>query len=331
MREAACGLLAAVALSAPASAVTLNTRPVTLHPDYPTGASFMGVRLLGVLELPTIEVDGLPLVELSALAWDQDEDRLYAISDNGYLFHLRPRIADGRLVGVTALAGYRLRDQNDKPFKPKFADAEGLLLLNGNDGVPGNSELRVSFERRPRVLRMSTDGRQLGTIDIAAKLRSRSSYISENKALEGIALHPRWGLLGAGEWPLKGEPTADYSLFALERGEQGWRYPRFPAPKAGLVAMEVLEDGGLLTLERAYVSLWQPMYIILRRTAPLPAPGNDDELAGEVVAEFSTHNGWVIDNFEGLTRHRGRRFFMISDDNRKSLQRTLLVYFELLE
>jgi hypothetical protein len=34
--------------------------------------------------------------------------------------------------------------------------------------------------------------------------------------------------------------------------------------------------------------------------------------------------------FEGLTRHRGQRFFMVSDDNRRTLQSTLLVYFELL-
>jgi hypothetical protein len=33
---------------------------------------------------------------------------------------------------------------------------------------------------------------------------------------------------------------------------------------------------------------------------------------------------------EGLTRYRGQRFFMISDDNCKSWQATLLMQFELL-
>ena len=30
------------------------------------------------------------------------------------------------------------------------------------------------------------------------------------------------------------------------------------------------------------------------------------------VAVFDTSDGWLLDNFEGLTRQRGRRFFMIS-------------------
>jgi hypothetical protein len=130
---------------------------------------------------------------------------------------------------------------------------------------------------------------------------------------------------------MKDQQTRVYPLFELANGGQRWLYPRFDAPKAGLVAMEALEDGGLLTLERAYVSLWQPMYIVLRRTEPLPAPGSDVPLRSEVVAEFGTHKGWFIDNFEGLTRHRGQRFFMVSDNNRKALQRTLLLYFELLD
>ena len=39
---------------------------------------------------------------------------------------------------------------------------------------------------------------------------------------------------------------------------------------------------------------------------------------------------WLLDNFEGLTRHREQRFFMISDDNCNGWQSTLLAYFELL-
>ena len=48
------------------------------------------------------------------------------------------------------------------------------------------------------------------------------------------------------------------------------------------------------------------------------------------MAVFDTSQGWLLDNFEGLARHREQRFFMVSDDNRSALQSTLLVYFELL-
>jgi hypothetical protein len=37
-----------------------------------------------------------------------------------------------------------------------------------------------------------------------------------------------------------------------------------------------------------------------------------------------------MDNFEGLAHHEGNRYFMISDDGRNPLQRTILMYFEIL-
>jgi hypothetical protein len=67
--------------------------------------------------------------------------------------------------------------------------------------------------------------------------------------------------------------------------------------------------------------------ISLRRTRLL---ADQTLLKVENVAVFDTSDGWLLDNFEGLTRHRSRRFFMVSDDNTSPLQSTLLVYFELL-
>lgn len=311
-----------------------DSKPVILHENYPAGSSYMGIRLLGTVELLQSSVDGLPLVELSALAWDGDRELLYAASDNGYLYHLRPRFEDGELVGLRALRGFPLLDRNGKRLRGKFADSEGMLILNGNDGDADNPELLISFERRPRVSRYTTRGRWLGDVPIPASLSQRDTYTTENKALEGIANHPHWGLLGAPEWPLRGAPDTQHYPIVQLASDRRWRYPRFPAPKAGLVAMEVLPDGGLLTLERAYVSIWQPMVIVLRRSQPLPAPDKQPwqqpALESDVVAEFNSGKGWVLDNFEGLAQHQGSRFFMVSDNNRRSLQRTLLSYFELL-
>ena len=41
--------------------------------------------------------------------------------------------------------------------------------------------------------------------------------------------------------------------------------------------------------------------------------------------------GWRIDNFEGLARHRGLRFFLVSDDNENALQTTILLYLEIVD
>jgi hypothetical protein len=48
------------------------------------------------------------------------------------------------------------------------------------------------------------------------------------------------------------------------------------------------------------------------------------------VARFDSGEGWVINNFEGLTRTQGNRFFMVSDNGGMQLLPTQLLYFELL-
>ena len=66
------------------------SQPYRLSPHVAPGETTMGIRLLGSVELTPISVAGLPLGGLSGIAWDEDESRLYALSDRGSLFHLRP-------------------------------------------------------------------------------------------------------------------------------------------------------------------------------------------------------------------------------------------------
>ena len=82
--------------------------------------------------------------------------------------------------------------------------------------------------------------------------------------------------------------------------------------------MDWLPDGSLLTLERGLGLLGLPIVITIRRTAALPAePGT--VLAPRTIAVLSTSRGWRVDNFEGLARHRGMKFFAVSDDKRERL------------
>ena len=107
-----------------------------------------------------------------------------------------------------------------------------------------------------------------------------------------------------------------------------WDYPLADAPGSALTDLAPMPDGGLLTLERAFVNLFQPLIISLRRTRLPEQPGGT--LAVETVARFDSSRGWMMDNFEGLAHHTGNRYFMVSDDNASMLQHTLLVYFEVL-
>lgn len=303
-----------------------GVQPVALSYAVGVGDSHMGVRLLGALRLPTSPVDGLRFSGISGLGWDQDRQRLYAISDRGFLFHLRPRFDRlGRLVDVERLNAYRLRDGQGRALRRPWRDAEGLAVVNGANGIVGDSELLISFEVEQRLQRYDPLGRRLGALPLPRPLRAIKNFRKPNRSLEAVALHPDHGLLLAPELPLRDDPAGQLSVFAGQ--QRRWRYPLHPSRGSALVAMEVLADGSLLTLERAFVSLLQPLVISLRHARLDRGPGL---LQVRDLAVFDTSRGWLLDNFEGLSVHRDGRLFIVSDDNNSVLQSTLLVYLELL-
>jgi hypothetical protein len=303
--------------------------PVPLSKSVEPGDTFMGIRLLGTLRLPDDKVDGLSLAGMSGLAWDEDEQILYALSDLGHVFHLRPLFEDGRLSDVEVLGAYRLKDVNGRSLVPPWKDSEGLIAINTDNGIKGDSELIVCFEVKQRIRRYIPDGKRLGEYPLPPPLQSIRNFANPNISLEAITLDPRWGVLIAPEWPLRTDSADDELKIYSSDGRYTWRYPLYPAAGSALVAMETLQDGSLLTLERAFVSVTRPLVIALRRTRL--TDDHDSPLQVEDVAVFSTSQDWLLDNFEGLSAHRDHRFFIISDDNRSFLQSTLLVYFELLD
>lgn len=300
-----------------------------LSEQFSFGEPFMGIRVLDAKRLAFVRIDGLAMVELSGLAWDQDEQVLYALSDHGRVFHIRLDFSDDKLNEVEFIAAFALRDPQGKALRGTSADSEGIALKNHRNGQPGDSELVISFEREPRVQSFSPQGHWQSTFALPETLSNPNGYRSRNKALEGLAVHPRFGVLVAPEWPLQTSGNDTLHVTALSGG--AWVFPRYAAPKSGLVAMEALEDGSLLTLERSFVSIFQPLIVALRRSRPLSAPGASDPLPMRDVAVFNSFKGSRPDNFEGLTLLEGTRFLMVSDDNQSALQQTILLYFELLE
>ncbi len=291
------------------------------------GVGRNAVTLRGVLSLPRIQVDGLPLVELSGLAWDEDEDILYAVSDKSVLFHLRPVIEDGRLMDVQVLYAFPLRSPRGDALQGGYADSEGLALLNANNGKRGDTEVLVSFEIVPRITRYTPRGKWLEELKMPPGLASRPAYAELNGALESVTTHPEHGVLTAAEIPLKAEPKDRIALHALS-GKR-WTLPRLD-DNAGTVALETLDDGSVLVLERSFVSVLQPLRLALKRVWLEPGCESD---AGtpcryETVALWHRVDAFKAENFEGLTRYRGNQFFMVSDSNGLPLLGTTLVMFE---
>lgn len=282
------------------------------------------LRVLGMLELPPRTVRGLRFADLSGLAWDDDEGVLYALSDKGALFGLRPVFRNDRLADVALVSAAPLLDpRTGRRVRWQRADSEGLDIVNGRNGRRGDAELLVSFEREPRIWRYRPDGTFLGEIALPAALRDAHRYRGGNKMLESVCRHPREGILTAPEAPLAGE-TAFARLYRMDGAS--WR---FPPSRGGISALECLPDGDVLELERDYEAIRLRTVVTLRLLHLPPNTPPDALLRADGVATFDSADGLHIDNFEGLAHHRGNRFFLVSDSNDVFLQRTLLLYVEL--
>ena len=172
-------------------------RQVEFSDQVRNGDRFMQIRLLGSLLL-----SGSPdLSELSGLAWDEDEEILYAVTDRGLLLHLRPVIRDNLLRDLLLLARYPLLDNRGKPLKGHWRDSEGLALENGNNGIKGDSRLLISFERHNRITRYTPSGRYVGAVELPAGLKNPNIYPAFNEGLESVTLHPEYGPISGPEKP----------------------------------------------------------------------------------------------------------------------------------
>jgi hypothetical protein len=279
------------------------------------------IKPLGVVKLNTKSADGVRITGISALAWDQDEELLYGVTDKGNVHHLRPSFDKDKLVSVDLVATYKLRSKNGKRLKGKHRDSEGAFVINADNGIQGDSELVISFEKIPQIIRFTPQGKLIEPYVLPPILAHVKNYRSANQMLEAVTLYPEKGVLTIAQRPMKGRKNQ--RLYALN-GES-WEYYMEKHKGNGVTAMEALPDGRILFMERAWHSLMSPLIVTLKEgrfTA-------DGKLELRVIVSLNSTKGWALDNFEGLTRHREQRFFMVSDDNKSPLQRTLLFYFEL--
>jgi hypothetical protein len=306
----------------------LETRSVALSENIKVGDRIGHILFLGMLQLPNPKVGGMRFSQLSGLAWDDDDGILYAISDKGYLFHLQPAFENGVLTGLKLLKAVHLRELGSgKPLKGTRADSEGLDILKRRNGRKGDAELIVSFERFPRIVRYRPDGYAISEYPLPTPLNDARMYQNSNKMLESVCADSKLGILIVPEVPLKGEHQGVTRIFNLDR--KFWVYP---LPTGNRIsALECLGNNRVLVLESNFTGLLGRLEVFLKLATLSPNASPTEPVPVETVVAFDSGKGHQLDNFEGLARHRGNRFFIISDDNDLFFQRTLLMYFELLE
>lgn len=261
-----------------------------------------------------MDKNGIPFEGVSDLTYDKKRHRLYMIGDRGYFYSFYAKFRN-RIERLKYLNAFHIRTLKGKILHP---DIEGLTH-NSRD------ELIASFERYPRVKKISKSGRLLFNYKIPKKLQNRHIYKSKNSMFEAIAYHPKYGILVATEYPINRQKNINQTIYSLN-GEE-WHFKAQSYPNSAITALEVMSDGNILVLERAYRGLTYPIYITLKKVY-LDRCDRYRNCKSEVLEVFNSDNGGGYNNFEGLARVGKDRYVMVSDNNGHFFISTMLIYFK---
>ena len=296
--------------------------PVNIAPNLKENR-FMGIKILDQKQLSFAHIDGIKFSEISDVAYYQKVEKLFLVSDEGKLFTFKAKFTE-KIEDLQSLSAVQLTKKDAKKFKKWRRDSEGMTL-------DGKGRLLISFEGRAKIgwfhKNSNRYGNMIRTYKLPRQLRNPKNYRSRNKSLEALAWHSRYGILTAAEWPLKKENKKRHTVYALN-GKK-WHFNAEPEGKSSVVAMEVMDDGNLLILERSYTGLMNPFVVTLKKVYIQNC--KKTMCKTKVVAKMDSHKGWDVDNFEGLAKVGKDRYVMISDDNDNFFQKTLLIYFEVLQ
>ena len=306
---ASCGRTTAEPLTPPQTSgppesvgrISIEAAQVPLNPQDPAARTLGQFRYAGGLVLTSTQTARLH--ELSDIVMT-GQDRFAAVGDEGIFLEARLVLdSAGQLVSVTDASISPLVDQNGRPLVAPNADAEGLTLLPTGDRL-------VSFETRHRIWLYPRNGGR------PHEVPSPAVPFESNAGMEALTALP--------------DVADDAYLVGIEQSGETWTCRvRSPCVKGvtvdkpaefGLVALHQLPEGMTAYLLRAYdpVRMNRITLQILRGTA--------------LIARMDLAPPMMVDNFEGMTSVPGpdgrRRFYLISDDNNRATQRTLLFAFD---
>jgi hypothetical protein len=279
----------------------------------------------------TISSDEPRFGGLSGLITGDRGRSLLAVGDNAHWLAARVVTADdGTPLGLDGARMARLLDANGRTMSLKDSDSESLTLRDG----PAGPEVLVGFERNPRVLAYSAKDFPDGVMTERGRVVPTPPDIRKlpiNEGLEAIAAAPKGGPLGDAV-VLIGEGSPDGG-----DSTPGWIVG---GPRAGAFRFAVsdnfaptdatfLPGGDLMILERRFSFL--SGFAMRLTIVPVANLGPGSLVVGTRVLEADVTD--EIDNMEGLAVDQapdgGTILTLVSDDNHRSLQRTVLLRFRL--
>lgn len=275
----------------------------------------------GRFVLAATGIAGLPVGEVSGLAWDADEQLLYAVSDQGRLIHLHVEREGERLLAVKPVAAFALVDEasgvGSTPSGKRF-NAEGLAVQGAGNGRRGDSQLVVALEEKPpQIARFSPAGVLHDRLAVPPPADDIAHYRKKGRGLESVVMHPDHGVMTAPEAPLKDSPAALHTIYA--KG-QAWSFTRH-APDSRLKGIEVLPDGRLLVLERSRPGPAKNVQVASLRRVDLAHCDAQGVCQTRLIAKLPAGP----ENFEGLTLLDARHALIASDNGGQPEQGTTFV------
>ncbi|SFV54297.1 Bll0177 protein [hydrothermal vent metagenome] len=272
------------------------------------------ITILDQLYLEYDKKNGIPFSEISDIAYNQESRELFMIGDKGHLYRFSVDF-NKKIEGLKYIDAFKLREVKKKN---KRFDSEGLTYNS-------KKELIVSFERRAKISKLSPKGVIKSDYKLPKKLRKKSAYRSKNKMFEAVAFHPKYGILTVAEYPIKKRKKRDQTIYSL-RGKE-WHFKTEKYKNSAVTAIEVMDDGNILVLERAYSGFSNPFMITLKKVY-IDKCNKKNQCKTEVLLSFDSFNSWDMSNFEGLAKVGKNRFLIVSDNQDKAFLPTTLIYFK---
>ena len=268
-----------------------------------------------ILEQTSLEYppkNGIKFFGISDLAYDRKSHKLYMIGDRSNLYTFSAKFTNS-INNLTYLSAHKIKDN-----KKSSLDTEGLTL-------DSKKQLLLSLEGNAKIANLAKNGHLKKSHILPQKLRKKSNYKNSNKMLESIAFHPKYGIITAAEYPLNKKANYNQTLYSLKGKE--WHFKMEKHPNTAITSLEVMDDGNILVLERAYNGYAKPMFISLKKVY-INKCDKKQQCKSKLLASFNSDNGDGFDNFEGLTKVGKNRYLMVSDNNGISMLPTTLTYFK---
>ncbi|WCE32035.1 esterase-like activity of phytase family protein [Vibrio sp. SCSIO 43137] len=264
--------------------------------------------------LQSVRIDD-HLVEISDIAFDKDENILYAIGDKGDLYHLKIGFGKQRITQLKVLHHYQLR-----PYFLGKIDSEGLALQNDKDNIKGNTQLLVSFERTPAIIRFDSKGEEIEPLALPEKLSKKSFYNSKNKMLEALAYDTQFGLITSPQ------DSKDHwhRIFNITSGKT-YKFNK----SSEISGYEYTPQGDVIVIERRVDKITNvdgknekvTTKLLLKHVA---LSGCKERCASSVIKPFDIDNP-LTKNYESLTRISDNTYLMANDNDQSD--DTYFVYF----